>query len=98
MAPACPVKFAAALVAGACRAAAAMGNGWQGLAAVPADLDVAATVADRLELLRPVLMAQAARGLASGMECHSPAGVADREAIVKANAARRAGFSRTKLL
>ena len=55
LASSCPVRVAAALVAAACRAAAAMDKGGVGTSEEPDAPDVAATVADRLELLRPSL-------------------------------------------
>ena len=98
LASSCPVKVATALVAAACRAAAAMDRGGSGPVLESTPLDIAATVADRLELLRPVLLAQAQHGLASGQDCRSPAGLTAHESIVRANVARHAGFNDNKLI
>ena len=60
--------------------------------------EVEATVSDRLQLLRPVLAAQATHGLSTGSDRHSPTGLMHHDAILKANVARHAGFDDPKLV
>ena len=95
----CSARVSSTIIAAAVRAAAAMdGNKCNGQ--VPEHLadDVEATVSDRLNVLRPVLTAQATQGLATGQDCHSPAGLTKQENIIKANVARHAGFGNPRLV
>ena len=59
---------------------------------------VNATVSDRLNLLKPVLQAQATHGLTQGRDCHSAAGLVPHESVVRASVAKHAGFDNPKLI
>ena len=95
----CSSRIGSSLIASAVRAAAAMDSN-KTLGEVPEPLAEAVghSVDARLAALRPVLIAQATEGLATGVNHHSPAGLASPESIVRANVARHSGFDNPKLV
>lgn len=92
-------RVASSLVAAAVRAAAALDNSM--LAGLMPELLVdgmEAIVSERLDILRPILITQAVHGSGSGEHCHSPADVASRESILKANVTKHAGLDNLKFV